>query len=88
MAKFKGKFCKKGKSKINQALDKGRETRWSNKDICSADNVPITVFNLDHGYATHTDSLNQNVSQEVEVADTSKEDWASGRRVVELGKPE
>ena len=32
--------------------------------------------------------LKQNVSQEVEVADKSKEDWSAGRRVLELSMPE
>ena len=45
-------------------------------------------FNLDHRYATHTGSLNRNVSQVVEVADKSKEDRSAGRRILEFGKPE
>jgi hypothetical protein len=94
MAKFKGKFCKKGKLKTIEALDKGRNTRWANEDISVSNSVPITI-SLDHGYSSYKDVSagpieTLTVSQEFEISSAgdnlSEEEWRTGRRIVELGK--
>lgn len=91
MVKFKGKFCKKGKIKIIQALKEGRDNRWENKDDISADkSVPISH---DHGYATCStinSDPSETVSRGVEICSVTdsleEEEWRTGRRIVELGK--
>lgn len=51
MAKFKGKFCKKGREKIHKALERGMELRWGQGTTSAANVVPIISY--DHEYAAY-----------------------------------
>lgn len=83
MAKFKGKFCKKGRDKINKALERGRESRWRQETASAANVVPIISY--DHEYAA-CDIPDPSQQIEIPLDENLKEgEWRVGRRVVELG---
>lgn len=83
MAKFKGKFCKKGRDKINEALERGRESRWRQETASAANVVPIISY--DHEYAA-CDIPDPSQQIEIPLDENLKEgEWRVGRRVVELG---